>query len=105
MKQIDHPFTIKFYDEFEYKNQLCIITELASEGDLENFIKNKEDITDYEALKYFTMILIGLDFLHSKNIIHRDLKPANILVNKMADGTKILKISDFGISKIDMSLR
>jgi serine/threonine protein kinase len=51
------------------------------------------------------MILIGLDFLHSINIIHRDLKPANILVDKLVGGMNILKISDFGISKIDLSLR
>jgi serine/threonine protein kinase len=45
------------------------------------------------------MILISLDFLHSNNITHRDLKPENILVDHLNDGYKILKISDFGLSK------
>jgi serine/threonine protein kinase len=48
------------------------------------------------------MILLGLDFLHSKNFYHRDLKPANIFIDELTNGKKILKIGDFGISKIDL---
>jgi serine/threonine protein kinase len=55
--------------------------------------------SEEEAMNYFTMILIGLHALHSKNIYHRDLKPANILIDNLFDGTQILKIGDFGISK------
>jgi serine/threonine protein kinase len=48
------------------------------------------------------MILIGLDYLHSKKIIHRDLKPENILIDKLSGGVDILVIGDFGISKQDL---
>jgi serine/threonine protein kinase len=48
---------------------------------------------------YFTMILIGLYYLHSKSIIHRDLKPENIFVDKLPSGFDILVIGDFGVSK------
>lgn len=48
------------------------------------------------------MLLLGVDFLHDKNIHHRDLKPANILMEDLPNGIKILKIGDFGISKIDL---
>jgi len=50
-------------------------------------------------MRYFTMILIGLHYLHGKKITHRDLKPENILVNILPDGSDILFIGDFGISK------
>ena len=48
---------------------------------------------------YFTMILIGLHYLHSLEIVHRDLKPENILIDKLQGGVDILVIGDFGISK------
>jgi len=53
-------------------------------------------------MRYFTMILIGLHYLHSKNITHRDLKPENILINILPDGSDNLVIGDFGISKRDL---
>jgi serine/threonine protein kinase len=65
-------------------------------------MKKKKVFTNDEAMNYFTMILIALHYLHSKGIVHRDLKPANILIEEMPGGGKILKIGDFGISKVDL---
>jgi serine/threonine protein kinase len=62
-------------------------------------MKKKKIFTEDEGIYYFTMILLGLDYLHSKNIIHRDLKPENILIDILPDGTEILVLGDFGISK------
>jgi NIMA (never in mitosis gene a)-related kinase len=53
-------------------------------------------------MHYFTMLLIALHYLDSKKIIHRDLKPANILLDVVSGGINILKIGDFGISKVDL---
>jgi serine/threonine protein kinase len=62
-------------------------------------MKKKKVFTEEEGMYYFTMILIGLHYLHSKKITHRDLKPENILINKLPGGVDILVIGDFGISK------
>jgi serine/threonine protein kinase len=51
----------------------------------------------------FSMILIGVHYLHRKGIVHRDLKPANIIFDHLPGGTSILKIGDFGISKVNLS--
>src|SRR6185436_9016494 len=37
---------------------------------------------------------------HSLGIVHRDIKPANFFITRRADGTLLLKVLDFGISKI-----
>ena len=78
------------------------MTKLASGGDFEKYMRNREFSED-EAMSYFAMLLLGLDFLHNKNIFHRDLKPGNILIDELRDGMKILKIGDFGISKMDLN--
>ena len=40
--------------------------------------------------------------MHENNYFHRDLKPANILVDLLPGGVSILKIGDFGVSKVDL---
>ncbi len=37
---------------------------------------------------------------HSIGIVHRDLKPANLFLAKRPDGSAIVKVLDFGISKL-----
>ena len=46
--------------------------------------------TEEEAMYYFMMILIGVDYLHSKDIFHRDLKPENILIEILNGGGVII---------------
>ena len=65
-------------------------------------MEKKKNFTEDEAMSYFTMILIALHYLHSKEIVHRDLKPANILIDELPGGLNILKIGDFGIAKVDI---
>ncbi|GAC1357432.1 MAG: hypothetical protein NVSMB47_10580 [Polyangiales bacterium] len=45
-------------------------------------------------------IAAGLRVLHEHGIVHRDLKPANVLLARGADGGSIVKIADFGISRL-----
>jgi serine/threonine protein kinase len=50
------------------------------------------------AIVYARQLAQGMTYLHSCRppIIHRDLKPANLLI----DHSGMLKISDFGLSKV-----
>jgi serine/threonine-protein kinase len=45
-------------------------------------------------------VLGGLAVVHRKGIIHRDLKPENLMVVADENGEELVKILDFGISKI-----
>jgi eukaryotic-like serine/threonine-protein kinase len=40
---------------------------------------------------------------HSLGIVHRDLKPGNLFVARRADGSPIVKLIDFGISKVALT--
>ncbi len=45
-------------------------------------------------------VLAGLGAAHAKNIVHRDLKPGNVFIATQSDGSRRVKLLDFGISKL-----
>jgi len=52
-----------------------------------------------EAARLTAQILRGIAHLHENRIIHRDLKPENLLLSSK-DLDAVIKITDFGLSKI-----
>src|SRR6185369_13795668 len=37
---------------------------------------------------------------HANGIVHRDVKPSNLFVARRSDGQSLVKVLDFGISKV-----
>jgi serine/threonine protein kinase len=68
-------------------------------GDLLDVLKC-ESIMDEKKIKTIVkQIAKGLNYLHDYGIIHRDLKPQNILIKDYPPHI-VLKIGDFGLSKV-----
>jgi glycogen synthase kinase 3 beta len=65
------------------------------EGDMYNFIKNKEKLSTMDIKIISYQIFRGLLYIHSLNICHRDIKPHNLI---MHEGRVV--ICDFGSAKI-----
>lgn len=52
------------------------------------------------AVDYLLMACDAVAEAHSLGIVHRDLKPANLFVTRSVDDRPLLKVLDFGISKL-----
>ncbi|MDF2692912.1 MAG: serine/threonine protein kinase [Labilithrix sp.] len=52
------------------------------------------------AVTYVLETCEGLAEAHALGIVHRDLKPSNLFAVKRRDGSEIIKVLDFGISKL-----
>ncbi|MFT3712572.1 MAG: serine/threonine-protein kinase [Archangium sp.] len=56
------------------------------------------------ALELLLEMCAPLAAAHRANVIHRDLKPSNVFVCRQADGSRFLKLLDFGLAKRAVSL-
>ena len=104
-KRLHHCNLIKYQESFIHKNKLCIIMEYANQGDLnlliEKYKKEKKYIPENEIWYIIIQIYRAIEYLHSKKIIHRDIKCQNIFLSGNEKiNQKIIKLGDFGISKI-----
>lgn len=100
VQAVDHANVLKLADfgRHESNGQLFLftVTELCLEGNFRGTISSyRRDALEVDhILADFDQILSGLSVLHEK-LVHRDMKPENVL---MRGG--ILKIGDFGLSKV-----
>lgn len=76
-----------------------IVMELLEGADLCQIADARGALPRWLVVDYVLQALEGLAHAHARSIIHRDLKPSNLFLSNRADGTQIIKILDFGISK------
>ncbi|XP_066273711.1 death-associated protein kinase 1-like isoform X3 [Branchiostoma lanceolatum] len=97
LQDLNHVNIIKLYDIFEDKQDVTLILELVSGGELFDFIAERDVLHESEATAFIAQVLEGLAHMHVKNIAHLDLKPENILLTNR--GQPVIKLIDFGISR------
>ena len=54
-----------------------------------------------DAVLYVAHACRGLEEAHALGVVHRDIKPENLFLTRRADGSPLVKILDFGVSKVD----
>ncbi len=105
MSEINHPNIINMLSSTDEgimkeingstkENVFYLTLELASGGELFDFIAQTGSFSEPVARYYFHQMIDAFEYLHSKGISHRDMKPDNI----MLDDEFNLKIADFGFS-------
>jgi serine/threonine-protein kinase len=52
-----------------------------------------------EAVRYVLQACEAVGAAHAQGVIHRDLKPANLFLERCSDGSRRIKVLDFGVSK------
>ena len=86
---------------FDERGMLCIVMEYMGGGPLGAHLRSSDALPNITAAKCMKQILEGLKHLHANSIYHRDLKGDNILIKHLYTcGTPVLKIADFGNSKV-----
>ena len=99
LKKIRHSHVISLIEVIESNTRMYIITDVAENGDLLEYIRKNGAIAEAKAKDMFEQLIEGILYIHRQDIVHRDLKCENLLLDKDFN----LLISDFGFARDNLT--
>lgn len=101
LRRIRHPNIVQLFDILEDAENVYVVMELMSGGELFRRITTiyPYGYPEHCAAQITRRLVDAVGYLHSKQIIHRDLKPENLIYASPHDDVT-LKLSDFGLAKL-----
>jgi len=93
---VDSPFIVNLKYTFQSRDDIYLILDLMTGGDLSFHLSQKHHFSTNQCLYYASRIMLGLQALHDKNYVYRDLKPENCLLAE--DGR--VRITDLGLATL-----
>uniref|UniRef100_A0A8D0ABG8 Serine/threonine-protein kinase DCLK2 n=1 Tax=Sander lucioperca TaxID=283035 RepID=A0A8D0ABG8_SANLU len=100
LRRVRHPSIIQLIEVDETPSQLFLVMELVKGGDLFDAITSSTKYSERDSSAMVFNLAGAVKYLHRMNIVHRDIKPENLLVCEYPDGTKSLKLGDFGLATV-----
>ena len=95
LSKMNNPFLVNMLCSFQDRDNLYLVLQLLTGGDLRYHLTNYiYSFTETQLKFLLSNIVLGLQYIHSKGILHRDLKPENIIF----DDKGYAYITDFGIA-------
>ncbi len=82
-----------------------IVMEMLEGESLEAKIRREKTLSPATTIALLTPVLDALSSVHARSIVHRDLKPANLFVSRDQEGEEVVKILDFGVSRVRQGKR
>jgi serine/threonine protein kinase len=99
--RLSHPCIVTIYDVGEFEDIAFIVMELLEGRSLKDILDRGERIPLATAVHIVLQTADALDFAHRQGVVHRDIKPGNLMLTKQG----LVKITDFGIARIDQMSR
>lgn len=77
-----------------------MVVEFLEGVDLTHRLEKVGSLPPEEAVEYVLQACEAMAEAHTLGIVHRDLKPSNLFLTRRANGEPLIKVLDFGISKM-----
>lgn len=100
LSHLHHRGVVQFLGSFVEGDVMHVLLEYCAGGSLATYLTHRsgELLPEGEVWEKFVQILSALRYVHKQGVVHRDLKPANVLLS--GPGGRIVKLTDFGVSKV-----
>jgi serine/threonine protein kinase len=76
-----------------------LVMEYLEGRDLGEVVQAKGPLSAPEVVDYLLQACEAVAEAHALKVVHRDLKPGNLFLTRRPDGSPLVKVLDFGISK------
>lgn len=76
-----------------------LVMELLRGADLHDELADHGPMPVATAVDLVLQAALGVAHAHARGIVHRDLKPRNLFLARRADGTRVVKVLDFGMAR------
>src|SRR5688572_5756722 len=76
-----------------------MVMEYLEGNDLADELDRRKHLSVEESVDFILQASEAIAEAHTLGIVHRDLKPSNLFLTWRADGSALVKVLDFGISK------
>ncbi len=96
LSKLKHPFIVNMICSFQDYENLYILMDLLTGGDLRYHFNSNHIFSENEIRFFISCLILSLEYIHDNNIIHRDIKPENLI----SDDKGYIRLTDFGIAKI-----
>lgn len=97
---MNHDNILTLVDNFETKDELYLVTEIAYGGDLFDRVIECEKLDENQAREVIGSLVSAVAYLHANNIIHKDIKAENVLFKSKSNQNMKVLLADFGLAKI-----
>ena len=77
-----------------------MVMEYLEGTDLSALLQKRGPFPPAEACEYIIQACEAIAEAHGHGIVHRDLKPANLFLTRGSGGEPVVKVLDFGVSKV-----
>ncbi|CAI5958637.1 unnamed protein product [Closterium sp. NIES-65] len=93
-----HPHIVSLHEALEDAQDVHLVMEMCSGGDLLSHINSAPHISERQAACVTHSIASAVALCHRHGVCHRDLKPENVLLASKGGPLGDLRVADFGIS-------